>query len=286
MNTVTVPKFEGNLLIPEIVTEAGFLRGGFGKAVLREYQGRVKTEYQDAPVLNVLSWNDQQNVVQGSNPFAVVLVNQILRQSGQPCLRTATPADLERILATNALELLGPYEDSALVLRTADEPNRYLAKDLMAQVQARVDKKSKAPYMIPLAGLDLKGDQDSQYGLAFKLRDDAEIVEAPILSKCGSFSSADINEKTGLPTKLSTQGDRTLYTRETGLSRLCLGRSSDLYSYDGDLQFSGGNGRVVVVGGEATAKNFESEIRQEYDRQRERLEERYKKALATLNEKE
>ena len=44
MNTETLPKFEGKPLIknPSDIPQADFLAGDFGKAVLKEYQGRVK----------------------------------------------------------------------------------------------------------------------------------------------------------------------------------------------------------------------------------------------------
>src|SRR3989344_3254851 len=100
--------------VSKIEPQVDFLQGDFGRAVLEEYQGRMKADYNNARALNVLSSSD--NLIVGSNPFAVVLVNQIIRGQG---LRTATPAELERVLRVNALSLEGTYEDSVLVLRTA-----------------------------------------------------------------------------------------------------------------------------------------------------------------------
>lgn len=286
MNTATVPKFEGILLIPEIVTEAGFLRGNFGKAVLEEFDGRVQKDFSGNAALAVLSYNPELDVIQGSNDYATALLNDCdcIKNEG---LATATLADCERAIRANKpeLNLRGVYVDPALVLTTEGEPNKYLAKKFMREIRAR-GHAQKIPYMIPLKGFKLVNDADAQHGLAYALRDDAEIIEAPILCKDGRFKSTDIDEKIGLPTKLDNEGDRYLYVRNSGLLRLCLGGDSNLYSGYDNLQNSLGRGRVVVVRRGAAAQNFEAMIRQEYDRRRERLEERYEKALATLNEKE
>jgi len=158
-----LPPFPGKPLIeiPVFIPTANFLEGDFGKAVLEEYQGRSKADYGSAPALNVLEYVQtdgptgisvvggvrfEQGYVKGSNPFAVVLVNQIISSEG---LRTATQADLERVLKVNALPLRGQYEDTGLVLRTDGDPNEYLAKDLMAQIKAR-NPKAKMPAMVPL----------------------------------------------------------------------------------------------------------------------------------------
>jgi len=176
-------KFKGIALVPKDITfpEAGFLEGKFGKEVLEEYKGRVKTDFNGNSRLNVLSYNN--GVVKGSNPFAVVLVNSILPED----MRTATPADLEKALQAG-MDLRGTYQDSALVLRSEDNPNSYLAKDLMKQVRHRKGTKAKMPVVIPLNGLDVVNDTESDYGLSFKLREDAQITYAPILRDCGNFT--------------------------------------------------------------------------------------------------
>jgi|SRR3989344_2923252 len=240
-----LPEFRGKPLIevPKTIPQADFLQGDFGREVLEEYQGRVKADYENLRVLNVLA--DSSNLIVGSNPFAVVLINQVIREEG---LRTATLADLERILKVGALQLKGTYEDSGLVLRTDGDSyqrNDYLAKDLTYQVKAR--GKSKMPVMISLTDLDLAKDEKSPYGLAFKLRDDSNIIYAPVLNKETSrFDSKDIDEKTGLPKKLG-KGNRNFYTRQGGLSGLDLNGSLNVVSDWDDLDSSDSGGRVVVV---------------------------------------
>src|SRR3989344_6156115 len=202
-------KFNGKPLIevPKEYLTIGFLEGDFGKEVLNEYKGRAK-DYNKH--LDILSY--KYNIVQGSNPFAVVLMNKVLNEEG---LKTASQSDLEKAIKLNALNLNGTYEDTALILRTENNPNSYLAKDLMKQIR-KSNKEAKIPVMIPLNQLGLVKDANSDYGLAFKLKEDAEIIYAPILNKeTGSFSSEDMDENTGLPTKLG-KGNRTLYTMQNG----------------------------------------------------------------------
>src|SRR3989344_4665243 len=240
-------KFNGKPLIevPKEYPTIGFLEGDFGKEVLNEYKGRAK-DYNKH--LDILSY--KYNIVQGSNPFAVVLMNKVLNEEG---LKTASQSDLEKAIKLNALSLNGTYEDTALILRNENNPNSYLAKHLMKQVKER-NKKAKTPIMITLNQLELVNDTASEYGLAFKLKEDAEIIYAPILNdEDENFSSEDIDEKTGLPIKLG-KGNRTLYTMQNGLSRFCLSRGLDLGARYVSLAYSNSNGRVVVVSGEATEK--------------------------------
>ncbi|MEK6852805.1 MAG: hypothetical protein AABX59_02910 [Nanoarchaeota archaeon] len=246
-----LPVYEARPLVDPVVPIVGFFGGEQGKEVLKEFQERAKADYNSAKALDILSYEDK--LAKGSNPFAVVLLNQILRQEG---LRTADQADLEEALRLNALPLKGHYEDTALVLRNDKESNKYLAEYLTAQVKER-NPKIKMPVMTPLYGLELVNDQNSDYALSFKLRDDAEIIYAPILNKQGRFSSEDIDPGTGLPTKLG-MGDRTLHTIQHGLSGLGLNRYLDVDSDWGNLANSSSDGRVVVVqeGGEATAQNL------------------------------
>ena len=241
-----IPTFKGKPIVE--VPKYLFLRGDFGKAVLEEYNGRVQSDYKNNYILRVLSYNDQSNIVEGSNPFAVVLVNQILSQEG---LRTAPQADLERILKTQALNLSDHYEDSGIVLRSENDPeyaiNDHLARNLNKQIKSR-DPKVQYPVMIPLNGLELQEDSNSEYGLSFILADETQIIYAPILKKDGRFSSKDIDENTGLPTRTrSDDGERYLCTKQDGLSGLCLNWGLYLNSHWNYLDDSNSDGRVVVV---------------------------------------
>ena len=287
MEKTKLPKFKGKPLIevPKSIPQIGFLEGNFGKAFLEEYNGRVKSDYNDNSALNVLEYDD--NVVKGSNPFAVVLANSILRQEG---LRTAKQVDLEKALKIG-WNLRGTYEDTGLVLKSKEDDyvkNTSLAKNLAEQLKKRGIKfSSENPIMIPLTEFELE-KADNNYGLAFKLRENAEIYEAPVLSREGKFGSKDIDEKAGLPKKVYDFGDRTLYVRGSGLSGLGLYRNLGLNSDGGYLDPSSGFGRVVVVSGEATHANFErytQNLKKLRDEKIAEIDKRYKKAKAILRGK-
>lgn len=280
MVTNTFPVNEARLLIenPKDIPQIGFLGGEEGK----EINDSIKADYKDFKALQVGSYSG--DVVRGSNPFYAVAV-----QSEIPLgVRVATQADLEKALKTG-MDLSGTYEDTGLVLRSGDNPNKYLARNLIAQVKGRLGKKAKMPVMIPLYGMELVKDQDSPHGLAFKLKEDAEIVYSPILNKQGNFNSEDVDEKTGLP-KRTGEGNRTLYTTNSGLSGLCLGDGLGLGSVSVDLTDSGGSGRVVLVstaeGGSQDFLNGKlAKLQTERDLQLAKINERYKRAEAVLRGK-
>ncbi len=281
----TLPRFEGKPLIPKEVLQANFLQGDYGRAVLEEYQGRVKSDFNNNPNLQVLSYNPNTNLVEGSNPFAVVLVNKILRQEG---LRTATQSDLEEILKLQALELRRTYEDTSLVLRSTSGANEYLAQDLARKLGIKTDKDGRLemPAILYLNRLELDNDPNSPYKLSFRLREDSRVVfdATKILNQSGSFSNEDIDKDSGIPLKLG-KGDRSSYAREDGLSGLFLGRFLDLNSGWCGLANSDSGGRVVVVG-EANAQKFEEQLKAEYQNIERKLKERFDRALKTLREKE
>ena len=238
MTESRLSKYKIERSVPKnIVRIPTFLEGDFERDFLEEYNGISRADFRNADVLLNVLRNGK-----GSNPFAVVLANQVLRQVK---LRTATPADIEKILRNKDLDLKGVYVDTGLVLRSEDSPNEYLARDLKGQLGNQ-----ELPVMIPLAELDLRVDSEACYGLAFDVREDAEVIYDKILnSESAPFSSEDINEKTGLPKRLG-RGDRYFYTRNSELSWFYLGGDSNLYSYYRNLDNSNVNGRVVVVGNE------------------------------------
>ena len=277
-------QFKGTRIVPKdaVLPEIGGLKDEFGKEALAEFNGRVEKDYANARALQVLSYSD--NVVKGSNPFAVVLMNSIVKEIG---LRTATPADLEMAL-NDGIDLGGVYSDSALVLRNLGEPNEYFAKNLDKQLKAK--GKIKYPIMIPLTGFDLAKDSNSPYLLDFKLRGDAEIIDADILnSDGGRFSSEDVDLKTGLPKKLGN-GGRTLFTKPNGLSRVYLYSHLFLYSEDSNLVKSDRFGLVHLAStkGAKATQNFQAYLKnleQAKAKEIAKIEKRYAKALNILKGK-
>lgn len=279
--SLPVEKARPLIEIPEFVPQAGFLGGKQGKEINRE----IQSKYEDFPALQRTSYDD--SVVKGSNPFYVVAVNEFLRQNGINA-RTATQADLERTQKTGALDLRGHYEDSALVLRNENNPNSYLARDLTRQIKERTGKDRKTPIMIPLTGLELRTDQDSEHGLAFNLTDDSEIIYSPQLAHKNNHKKFSETNDKGLPI-FDKDGNRTLYTRDSGLSRVYLYGDLGLGAgYDG-LADSGVIGRVVVVSGEATSREnlkngFMEQIQSAYDSQLQELESRRDEAEKAVDD--
>ena len=215
-----------------------FLGGADGERIFKEYQARANRDYQTNPVLNKLTFSD--NLVKGSNPFAFVLLNQILREEGR---WVARPEDLEKCLSDVALDLKDTYGDSALVLRGNGDPNEYLAKQLESQIRQRGN--FQYPIMIPLVGLNLKSDSDSPHGLGFELTASAELVYAPQFEHKNNSAKFNNADGKGLPI-FDENGSRTLYTGEGGLRRLFRNWDLDLGARYGDLAVSSGGGRVVV----------------------------------------
>ena len=233
-----------------------FLKGDFGKKFLEEYNGIVKSDYKDNPNLKVLNLKD--NVVKGSNSYSIYLVDTILSQVGfRVGLRTATPSDIQDIIDIDKNFLKVFYVDLGCVLRTKNGVKGYLARQLGEQAKEMNYKfSSENPLVFKPSDLELILDENSNSGLGFKIKESATPFNASELSnKNNNKKFSKTNEK-GVPI-FDKNGNRTLYTREDGLSRFSLGMDSSLDSrYDGlsnsigsGLTYSNDNGRVVVIEG-------------------------------------
>ncbi len=224
-----------------------FLDGSYGKSVLEKYNKEVGKNYNDTNALRVLAFSD--NLVKGSNPFAFTLLNKILKEDGA---WVARPADLERALSEQAINLRDTYGDSALVLRSEGDLNGYLAKDLVQ----KINKKSnfQYPLMIPLIGLDLEYDNNSPHKLAFNLTDSTELIHTPQFENQNDGKKFDKADEKGRPI-FDRNGSRTLYTGEGGLRRLYRSRDLYLVARNWDLDYSDGSGRVIVCREAARSKN-------------------------------
>ena len=242
------------LAVPADFKEAFFLeRDDFGKVVHEE----VLKRYEGINAITIVNYDDNNKVVIGSNPFYVVAANEVLREK-YPDIRTASQADLERIVKNNILPLKGNYwEDSSLVLRTNDAPNKYLAEKLYEQFkQQALNLEEGTAYVLPLYALSLEKDENSPHKLAFKLSAPVYFKAPILMSESGLYINSDKMDEEGLPTEVYSKpvaGNRQLFTINSGLSGLCLGRYLDVDSGSGGLAYSSNFGRVVCVRGEATA---------------------------------
>lgn len=223
---------------------ARFLHGRDAKSFLEEFNSKAREMYgENSRRVLVLTYDPKSKIVRGCNPFAVIHADTIGKSRG---VRVATMTDLENTLVTDALRLRGTYEDTALVFRNSRPPNGHLARNLKEQFKARGDKLKRVPVIIQLRGLQIVADDDSDYGLAFKLNDESEIVEAPYLVERNDTKSFAKLDETGAPI-FTNDGNRTLYTRKSGLSRLYLGSNLHIESGDPNLASSYDDGRLVLV---------------------------------------
>lgn len=241
------------IAIPEVIPSATYIQGTDAEAFLAEFNATAKDQYGDAArSITVLTYDPKSKTVRGSNPFAVAHADSLLKSQG---IRVATMADLERVLTTNAFDLRGTYEDTALVVRSNEDSNAYLANNLVEQLESRGTRVAKTPVVVQLRGLNMVKDANSDYGLAFQLSDESQITEAPYLVEKNNGKTFDKIDETGAPI-FDKKGNRTLFTRIGGLSRLYLNWNLNVGSNYGSLAYSNEDGRVALVRGEAAGANF------------------------------
>ena len=227
---------------PLIKTFYNFLIGNFGKEFLKEYQTIVKLDYKNNSNLKVLDFTD--NVVKGSNTYSIFLTNEILSKEG---LRTATPSDVSKITNKDENFLRGNYLDLGLVLRTENNPNEYLAKQLGKQAKERGYKFSNEnPLVFKASDLELILDGNSKSGLGFKIKESANPFNAPELNHKENGKKFNKTNENGIPI-FDKNGNRILYTREEGLSGLVLFGNLDLNSVCNNFVNSYVDGLIVVV---------------------------------------
>ena len=277
-------QFQGNPLIeiPKNIPSYNFLIGNFGKEFLEEYNGIVKSNYKDNSNLKVLKFTD--NVIKGSNSYSIFLVNDILSKQG---LRTATSSDVQKIVNKDKSFLSGIYVDLGIVLRTKNSPNEYLAKQLGKQAKERnYEFSNKSPLVFKASDLELILDNNSDSGLGFKIKESANPFNASELNNRNDGEKFNQTNENGIPI-FDKKGNRTLYTREDGLSRFYLDWDSDLYSRSGNLANSNDDGRVVVAkDAEGVAqkilKDYAINLQKERDKQIDKINKKYEKALNFL----
>ncbi len=237
-------KFKGKPLIeiPKNIPSYNFLEGDFGKERVEEYNSVVKLKYKDNSNLKVLNFRD--NVVKGSNNYAIFLMNDMLSKYG---LRTANSADVQRVIDNDEKFISGVYIDLGVVLRNENGANEYLAKELSKQAKGRKYKFSNSsPLIFKPSDLELIVDSNSSSGLGFKIRDSASPFNASELSYKNEGRKFKNTNKEGVPI-FDKNGNRTNYTTEDGLSGFGLNRISNLFSRSDILAVSDDNGRVVLL---------------------------------------
>jgi hypothetical protein len=237
-------EFKGIPLIklPKNIPSYNFLVDKFGEEILKEYNSIVKQDYKDNSNLKVLNFRD--NLVKGSNSYAVVLMNKILSKQG---LRTATPADAQRIINMDENSLKGVYTALGLVLRTENAPNEYSATQLAKQAKDRKYNFSNSnPLIFKPSDLELIADNTFRYGLGFNISEQATPFNASQLKSKNSGKNFKTTEDNGIPI-FDKNGNRTNYAMNYGLHGLGLNENLDLVSGVVYLALSNDFGRIVVM---------------------------------------
>ena len=187
----------------------------------------------------ILNGIDVQNVT-GSNFFWNNQLGKYLPK-GQ---RVMTLQDLEGIFSSNKEFFRGFYTDVPEICLRNDEPswkpNKYLLKNLAEQVREEGSEFfPENPALISDLELVKDGNTRNHYGILLKLGEDSKVV-------------SDSRFASGNNRILLGNTSTNLYTKPNGLSRLCLYRNLGMDSYWYSLANDDPDGRVVLVGGEAT----------------------------------
>ena len=165
-------------------------------------------------------------------------------------LRTATQADLEKILKFNTLDLKGFKVDSGLGLKKLKWYNDN--EEALRLTKQIGDFQYNGEKVVIMNLHDLEVEKRLwDYDCRFNLREDAKLSYAPKLNKnSGYFSSQDIDEKTGLPSEIGNESavrNRFFYTKKSGLLRLRLTPNNGLELVRNLIKSDDYSGRVVVV---------------------------------------
>ena len=210
---------------------------------LPEYNRVVKEEYGNNETLRKLDGEGR-----GSTPFIAGLTRKILANYG---VRPVISADDKDGMISEMVR--GKYytDFGDLVVHSPKETygrNEKLLKNLIEVVEDKVGSIQfpfKVTGMIPVLWEE---DNEKGYGLRFVPTEGFDYVPDGRLNLPTGTKFDTIDDK-GIINP-NENGLRTWYSKPDGLSRLYLNRNLDLYSYDGDLDDSNSDGRVVVVDAE------------------------------------
>lgn len=260
-----------NTRMPEVVPF--FVEGEDAKAVYDSLQGLTT---------GTMGYDETTQTFYGSTPFVAAKIDTLVRPLG---LRVADVRDLSRPEVMKLIE--GKYYADAptLVLRSMSDSrsqNLPLVKRVAEEVE-RVNGRVQLPVMI--TGFDVRPLKDGGYGIDIVPRDDFTAVYDERLSGDNHGKKFSDVDELGLP-KFDSDGKRTFWARNQGLSGLYLYWDLGLVSYDGVLAYSGDYGRVVLVSGGATAEKFaqsyQSRLKANFEELQARVRKEYDGKLARL----
>lgn len=286
MKTQTYQNFNWN--IPKIVVALS--QGKDAEKLFKAYQNELKK----FPISDwsSLKYNQNTKEIFNSNVFDAGILNFLINSSN---LRVAVPKDDIGGEIYNLIKNKYHTNFNALVVRKTQlffTKNNGLWKKVIELVEGNKGS-IKFPFMV--SGFYFAPDKtDKDYGLKIMPKQDFEIIEDDrLLEKYDRWKFDNVDEK-GLPINLDkNKGSRTFYTREEGLSRVCLDWVGGLNTgCDGLADFSD-IGRVVLVGNTESVANASQKVLEEkiFNLQKERdteinkINQRYQKAELVLKGK-
>ncbi len=230
--------------------------GDFGRTLFKKYEEAKRTQYDSNQYLQ-LQLRENGEIVQ-STIFDATIIDDIINEEYKGALRTASLANSGDENILQMIEDKHYVDLRALVLRTEKDSlnkrNNSLIKYLMENHVDFAEIEKKGPALIQGFTLAHWQEDETGYKLKFvpKNGDKFQIrYDDRLLEKYDQWKFDKV-DKIGMPEALDkTKGSRTWYTREDGLSGMCLNWNLDLGLDDGSLAYSSGSGRVVLVRGSA-----------------------------------
>lgn len=197
-----------------------------------------------------MGYDEKTRIIYGSTPFLAARIDTIVKNLG---FRAANLRDLSSPEIMSMVKGKFYTDSPTLILRSLEDSNSKnlpLIEKIVQEVE-RVNGSLKLPVMV--SGFDVQPSQDDGYKIMIVPRDDFLAIHDERLS--GDYHGEKFSEvdELGLP-KFDKKGARIWYARNQGLSRSCLGTDLSVFSNNEYLDDSISYGRVVIVGGKASAR--------------------------------
>ena len=224
------------------------ISNGLGKEVIAKLNERFK----GVKNIEYTQKHKKDEPISYSNVPRALSINSILRQITNGNIRILSYKDVVRYW-DSIPDISSTYADTdSIVIYPNSGPN----EDLRQKALSLMGKDSKLPLIA--SGLDVER-ADNGYGFTFKGTDYMRSVEAPFLGNDGKLAYDPSKDEL-----VSSYEGVSIWTPndQSGLRRLCRDWYDVLDARDGSLLGASVAGRVQLISGEATSKNFESYIAQ------------------------
>ncbi len=194
----------------------------FLKEFLEKYNGVVKSDYRDNPVLKKISFREDGEIYNLNAYSAVLAVNLLEKEKGVRVLYNLS-----------------------LVLGGEKSPNEYLVKKLMQQIKENKYEFHNSTLVFHLSDLEAILDKKAPEGVGFKIKENVIPVCSPQLRSEHNKKRFEYLDGQGMPI-FDENGTKTLYVRNGGLLKLCPSKDGDLCCWDDLLTKPDDNSKLVV----------------------------------------